>query len=83
MEFAGGSMDLSFDEQTGTASLLINHPDRKNAFTGKSVILCDNLDPYFRANHIVYTLTRKFSYTDFGYGTSIAFNPYKNYFPRC
>lgn len=34
----GGSVDLTKDEKTGIATILLNNPERKNAFTGKMMV---------------------------------------------
>lgn len=33
-QFLGGSVDLTKDESTGIATIVMNNPSRKNAFTG-------------------------------------------------
>lgn len=40
-KLGGGSVDLTKDEQTGIATLILNNPDRKNSLTG---IIFDRAD---------------------------------------
>ena len=35
-KFGGGSIDLVKDDQTGIANVVINHVQRKNAFSGET-----------------------------------------------
>uniref|UniRef100_A0A1B6FY39 Ethylmalonyl-CoA decarboxylase n=1 Tax=Cuerna arida TaxID=1464854 RepID=A0A1B6FY39_9HEMI len=41
-EYTGGSVDIMMDEQSGIATLLLNHPEKKNSITGKMMVDLSN-----------------------------------------
>ena len=42
-ELSGGSVDLTMDEESGIAKIVLNHPEKKNALSGNLVFYYSTL----------------------------------------